>query len=376
MKLDNLNESRARVITRSNGDRRGFYTSEKNMLPFVTVTPSGNDYIVISLTSVGTKTAKLLQQKDYMAQRGYAPLSDEETSMWEAVRNYMMMYTSDGIQDFPSLFDYTEVDRVGLYKLLMNKHRIGPAVLEPRFGPMPEFDDNVQYGDVSIIPTEGMNAKSLSLVKSTLDDAKTALAKYGFSKLISGKFRIGKLNKNVCALYQYGSALTTLSMPMLRKGNAVKSIIHEMGHKYEDQMGLENTIIQKWNEIAKAGNSYTSSPVIHVGDQLTFPTPTDKSMNGIVMNVASIVRNGVKLKYETDDSFYSVTAPWGMFDDDGRVTYANGDPIEMTDRNPWFPTKYSTTDPHEFFAENFLYYIRGKGSDEFAEWMNTLPPLT
>ena len=353
MKLDNLNESRARVITRHNGDRRGFYTSEKNMLPFVTVTPSGNDYIVISLTSVGTKTAKLLQQKDYMAQRGYAPLSDEETSMWEAVRNYMMMYTSDGIQDFPSLFDYTEVDRVGLYKLLMNKHRIGPAVLEPRFGPMPEFDDNVQYGDVSIIPTEGMNAKSLSLVKSTLDDAKTALAKYGFSKLISGKFRIGKLNKNVCALYQYGSALTTLSMPMLRKGNAVKSIIHEMGHKYEDQMGLENTIIQKWNEIAKAGNSYTSSPVIHVGDQLTFPTPTDKSMNGIVMNVASIVRNGVKLKYETDDSFYSVTAPWGMFDDDGRVTYANGDPIEMTDRNPWFPTKYSTTDPHEFFAENF-----------------------
>ena len=353
MKLDNLNESRARVAVRRNGDRIGYYTSKKNMIPFVTVTPDGNDYIVVGLTSTGTKQIKLLQQKDYMAQQGYAPLTDDEDAIWTAARNYMMMYSLIGVTDYPNIFDYTKTDRAGVFKLLMNKYRISTSLLTSHYGNIPDFDDNIQYGDVTIIPTEGMNAKSLSLVKSTLDDAKAALSKYGFSDLISGKFRIGKLNKNVGALYQYGSALTTLSMPMLRKGTAVNSILHEMGHKYEDQMGLGNTIIQKWNEIAKAGNSYTSSPVIHVGDQLTFPTPTDKSMNGIVMNVVSIARNGIKLQHEADDRIYSVTASWGMFDDEGRATHANGDPIEMTDRNPWFPTKYSTTDPHEFFAENF-----------------------
>jgi hypothetical protein len=377
MKLNQLTETRARVIRRRNGENIGYYTSKKTRHPLVMVVPVNNDrYFVISITKAGIEEFKELSEQEYYARNGSAdPLSPSQEDLKRVFMGYAM--AMDGsFNKYPEYFNEHEVDLAGLFKILMNTYRIGPQYLKPNFGDVPDADDDEKYGDVTLMMTDGLSAASLKKMKQGLDATKEALSRVNLGSLVAGKFRVASLGgRKALATYQYGSSITTLDPRGFGKGTAVTTLIHELGHKWEDTAGLENNILTKWNEIAKAGHNFTGRPAIEVGDEILLSGAQFKKYHGYVFTIKSASSKGYAVAgINTNvNKTLSGTMPLDMFINGGAEMADGSGEIQIVDGDPWFPSRYSTTDHHEFFAENFMRYVAGTASDEVTEWMNSLP---
>jgi len=360
-----INETRKNIYTRNNGDNVvTYYATKKALFPYVMVI-SGNDiYETIAITKVGVAIYKTIAMKRYHE----GEISDDEEDIRKTMGAYRLGIDYD-FKKYPDYFVVKQHDRAGLFKELMNKFRIGLPTLISKYGPVPDFDDTVQYGDVSIIPSPNMNKNSWALTKQTLDNLKVALSPYGFDHLVSGKFRVAKLSNRVAATYQYKSNITTLSLPQLRKAAGVQSLIHEMGHKWDDMSNLSKTINDKWVELLADGHSFSSSNDLSKGDTISFTAQKYKKYHGIVFTVVRVAYNGV-ISVTTEDSTGKIPPDMLL---DGDPVDIEGNPIIATSDDPWFPTAYSYTNPSEFFAEIFRVWITGDVSDEVDAWLKSLP---
>ena len=356
---------------RRNGDAVLFYASKKAQLPFVSVRPVGDNYDVIAPTVKAKKVYKDLQVKQYHSTGSGPKLEPEEEDLLHALRLYSYGDPNTPSQNYPDIFMTRTLSYADMYKELMQKYRLGSHVMLKVFGPVPEFDDNIKYGDVVIIPSNKMGKASLAMVKDALDTAKGLLDKKGLGRLISGRFRITKLTDGSAASYQYGHGITNLDISGLRRGNAVTSIIHEMGHKFDDENQLRTPIEKKWNEVVRAGNSYTSNHGIKRGDVLTLDPKSYKRFKDIELLVTGVDRGGIKASYTKNGNLYTITIPYHTLDRKS-VRRQDGSPLEPSNTNPWFPTKYATASPVEFFAENFLTYVMDEASPEVTAWMESL----
>lgn len=371
MKIKQLNEQRARVIRRTNGDNRGYYSSKKTSSPFVAVYPSENNFKIVSITKAGIQDYEILQRQQ--RQYDYDLSASEEKSLY-AFRHYNLLIDFD-FEKSPEYFTVLNTDLAGLFKSLMTTHRISPALLVPTYGEMPSMDDDEQFGDVTIMLAGTISKSNLKKIKMALTELKKHLALFSLESLVEGKFRIAKCSGNAVATYQYGSSITTVCPTLVKRTMALPSLIHEMGHKWEDMAGIKNVVDKKYQEMQKAGNRFTSVPDVDIGDEIVVISPAYKRLHGYVFKVVKINDNSVDARgYNAKiNATVEIDIPMDTLFSSNAFTRLNGSPISPKTSNEWFPTQYSTVNAREFFAENFMNYVAGTASDEVREWMNSLP---
>ena len=383
MKLSNLTETRARVLYRGNGDNVGYYANKKARHPFVMVVPvNDNRFIIVAITRAGVKAYAELAERDYYAQRGQQdPLQPSEKDAKTVFMEYALVM--DGSYNkFPGYFTEEDVDRNGLFQSLMNKHRIAPNTISVHWGEMPDMDSDEIFGDITINTPPNVTKRVMDSIKNTLEEVKETLRGVQLDSLISGKFRVAPLT-GANATYAYGSGLTTLAPKGFGRGTANMTLVHEMGHKWDDVCNLDQVIIDKWNEVAKEGHNFTSTPALEPGDRFEMVGDQWKKYHGYVFEINKIdymdkagrtmepkyVGVGVNTKKNTQ---MDISIPLRVFTAGGFQMHG-GDEIPIENVNEWFPTKYSTSSPKEFFAENFMRYATGEANDLVTAWMDSLP---
>jgi hypothetical protein len=362
-------ESRARVFSRSNGENRAYYASKKAQLPFVMVMVNGEVFHTIELTKAGKAAYEAIAVKRYNANRGGEPVTPEEDEFRQMISKYVLGIADDFTPYQPD-FKVQQHDRTSLFKSLMNTYRIPPSTLTTHYGDMPEFDDNIQHGDTVIIPSPNMGAKSLQLVKQSIDGIDAALKPFGLHQLVAGNYRITKLT-GAAANYHYGKGLVSLDIAGLRKGSAHESLIHELGHKWDDVVNLGEVIIKKFNELRSKGHRFTGTPKLETGQVLNILKPP--KYTGIDYTITRVSSDGVVASYQIDGERGTVTIPLRMIQMSSDVVNADGSAIEMINGDDWFITAYAETSHRELFAELFVEYIQGRSAPEVSEWFSSLP---
>lgn len=377
MRLNQINETRARVLYRNNGDKVGYYANKKARYPFVMVVPvNDNRFIIVSITKAGVKQYEELMRRDYYAKRGQAdPLGPSEEDLRHAFINYSLAGDAS-FNKYPEYFVEEDVNRVGLFKSLINKHRVGPNVLKSNFGDVPEMGDDKQYGDVTLMMAGSTTKANINKMKKGLDELKAELESVGLSGLVSGRFRVASFGgRKALATYQYGSQITTLDPRGFGRGSSTSSLVHEMGHKWEDTAGLENEIVKKFMEVREAGHDFRGRPDLDKGDQIVLSGDQFKKYHGYTFAIVGFKASGIMVKgiNPKKNMEMSGTMPPDMFINGGVEMADGGGPVPVLDGDDWFPSNYSTTDHHEFFAENFMRYVDGTANAAVKEWMDGLP---
>lgn len=377
MRLSQINETRARVLYRNNGDRVGYYANKKANYPFVMVVPvNDNRFIIVSITRAGIKQYEELMKRDYYSRSGRAePLQPSERDLKQEFMAYSL--ASDGsFNKYPEYFVEEDVDRSGLFKSLVNKHRISTDILGIHFGEVPDMDDDERHGDAIIMMAGSTTKANVNKLKKGLDELKVELQQVGLDSLVSGKFRVASFKgRKAAATYQYGSGITNLDPRGFGKGIYLQSLVHEMGHKWEDVSGLENEIVKKFMEVRGSGHTFSGKPDLDLGDHIVLSGQQFKKYHGYIFTIVGFKSSGIMIKgiNPKKNMEMSGTMPPDMFIRGGvEMADGSGD-VPIVGGDVWFPSNYSTTDHHEFFAENFMRYVDGTASDEVREWMDTLP---
>lgn len=359
-----LNEAKARakIYTRTFPNSVAFYAT-KSGPPIAIVVQDGEHYYGVMAKSGFKKMYQALMMANI-----YEKPSDDELSLLDAAKHYLSGRDFDYDQ-FPDVFVVTPFDFNGMYKYLMNDVGVPLNVMVSRYGPLPDFDDNEVYRGVTIIPSSNMSKNSWSLVKELIDKLTDTMHKFGFSHLMEGRLRIAKLSQGVAATYQYNSKIMTISLPMLRKPEGIRSLIHEMGHKWDDLSNLDQTISKKFVEVREKGHGYKFHNPLEIGEQFRIAKSASRKYSKYVFTVVGITHKG--LQAATDGG--TITIPFDMITTGKTLLDLDGNLLDITSDDPWFPTKYSATNHKEFFAELFLFWIFGQASEEASEWLKSLP---
>ena len=359
-----LNEAKARskIYTRTFPNSVAFYAT-KSGPPIAIVVEDGDHYYGVMAKSGFKKTYRALMMANI-----YEEPTDDELSLLDAMKHYNTGRDFD-YEQFGDVFEVHPFDFNGMYKFLMNKVGVPLNVMVSRYGPLPDFDDNEIYRGVTIIPSTNMSKNSWALVKELIDKLTDTMHKFGFSHLIEGRLRIAKLSSGVAATYQYNSQIMTISLPMLRKPEGIRMLIHEMGHKWDDLSNLDQAIAKKYIEVKEKGHDYDFRCPPEIGEGFRISKTASKKYSQYVFKVVGSSHKGLMASMGNG----TITIPFDMITNGNTLLDLDGNPLDITSNDPWFPTKYSASSHKEFFAELFMFWIFGEASEEASTWISSLP---
>ncbi len=365
MKFIALNESRTRVIIfRNKRDDSIILKTSKSYtaVPFLIII--GNERLV-SITPVGRKRVKWL-----FNEARHRFLDDEESDEMDIITSYIDGENRE-YDDYPEFFDVENVDRATLYNRLWKKFRISPFTIRKMY---PDFEEEaiegITYRNATIIADEKVSKRTISLAKKEIDDLHDLLDRFGLSWLAEVRFMLSH-NSGKLGHYSFSEDYVMLSIGGLRKKTALSTLVHELGHRWENKKNLSSIIKQKWNELSELRSGSNKIVGVEVGD--TIYSDNHRALSGRSLTVTAVSDEKVNIDFHDDNGKrYFTELPIAWFDH-GMVRNMNGDIIGVEKASEWFPTEYSKTNPHEFFAENFVQWIYGRSGEEVSKWFENLP---
>lgn len=376
-----IRESRVKFIVRANGDNYTFSANKKSDSTFCSVYPKGNGrYDVVTLA----KGAKKYTSEVIAARVSYAHDPNIYTEAHKFIYDGLLRFRLGIDYDFskaPQVFQVQNVDLPGLHRA-MEKVGIDRTNTASLFGEVSQEEDAdfVQYRGAKLYFASKPTRQTFDLVTNAIDELYTLLNKHNLGHLVDGVYRIGKVSGKTAGYYHYSDHSITLDLPLLRKGAAIPVLVHELGHKWDGTTNMSDIIRAQYIGLAKAGHTFKGEANFNTGDEVIIKAGAPKTMTNVPLKVllpADARRAGYSMEpgkialVNTATERVSI-AHLSFFANPDAVTMADGSPVPFTNSDPWFPTKYATTKPEEFFAELFVQYIYDRLDGEPLEWMEGL----
>ena len=367
MRYLELNESRAKIFVAETKNARLFFSQKKAPFPFVVVLQKGdNEFTVMGITAAGKKVFSDLAL-DYK----YGRLADENMETLNSLIMYRQGMDSDAD---PSYVKQEDVSLTGLFKVMTSKYKFSIQQVEYYYGKAPDEleDDAILYKGTKLHFPDNASKRLKDATFSIVDELDNFMTKHNLTKLVDGNFRIGQISKkNTSGYYEITNGWVMLSQKYILAGVSLYTIIHELAHKwyYTDKLG--QTIRDKYVELLRSGQRYSSYPDLRNGEKVKFsPSSKNRKFKGMDMVVREV--KPTETRAYVPDLDRMVTIPTDMFMAREIITSDDFD-VDMVNVNQWFPTPYSMTDHEEWFAECFVTYIYGTATPEVTKWFDNLP---
>lgn len=356
-----------RLFVQRNGDAVAFQTKRRGM-PFILVIPKGEDrYMTVRPKENAKQVYKVFNDSRY---RNTGNLTPAVIHAWEdGVRHFVIGSAKHDYERRSDIFEVRELNKADLYKFLTLDNRIGPEIFVKYFGDIPEVDSGINVGGAKLQFPDDASKKTIELAKDLIGKLHGYLDPVGLSDIVDGPYRFLKSTSNVVGTYNPKLGIVTVSIPLLRKNQGDRTLIHEMGHKWDDQRDLGNTIEKKFSELREAGERYdviwpdhlrVGTPVSYDGDR--------KDLKGsYTISRISMSEQVFYVEHDFLGGYLKVPFAAAL-----QFNYGS-EPIKLEPVSKWFPTSYSESKPSEWFAENFVDYVTGDMDPEVREWFDSLP---
>jgi hypothetical protein len=238
-----------------------------------------------------------------------------------------------------------------------------------------------------------MKPNNIKAANEILGAVYQLLDKAGEVEVFGGDIRFIKLPHNISGQYSVTNDNIVANQSMKgANADSVYTLLHEYGHKKMHTSMDRATVKEidtKYGELRRSGETYmqdidyatavhhaiskfqTGQHLHYRGRQKQYARDPDYVIKSIDKNKAS-----ASLAIASDPSRVVVEYPLTMFLNPRKWETAGMDltppkekPKSKVKTDNWFPTEYSQTDSHEWWAEMYSFYILGNLGGEPAAWM-------
>jgi hypothetical protein len=397
-----INELRGRIFTKGDGPIFALYgTSGAGIPSHIFVSADGSDLEYaddIYALNIQPNNLKKLKREIMMKQaRGQASGSDEAyMSMIQMFEQLSL--TGDQIRSIGKHLPAKIVELNGrprIYKYLTTDLGLPVQVYLDGFGQPPEMgeDEFVQFHNARLFVPDTMKPNNVKAATNTLEIVYQHLDRAGEVEVFGGDIRFIKLPHHIGGQYSLTNDNIVVNQNM--KGadaDAVYSLIHEYGHKKMHTSMDRATVKEiegKYMELLGSGESYMAdldyaSAVLdatskfEVGQQLHYRGRQKQYARDPDYVIKSIDtnRSSANLARASDPNRVMVEYPLYMllnpkkWESEGMDLTPPKEKLNSEQKSDgWFPTEYSQSESHEWWAEMYAFYILGNLSGEPAAWM-------
>ena len=397
-----INELRGRIFIRGDGPILGLYGMANARVPthiFVSADDSDLKYTDdIYALSIQPNNLKKLKREIMMKQaQGQASGSDEAYLSMIGMLESLSL-TADQVRSIGKHLPAKIVELNGrprIYKYLTTDLGLPEQVYLDTFGAPPEMgeDEFVQFHNARLFLPDTMKPNNIKAANEILGSVYQLLDKAGEVEVFGGDIRFIKLPHYTAGQYSVTNDNIVANQSMKgANAESVYTMLHEYGHKKMhtsmDRAAVEE-IDTKYDELIQSGETYMQdidyATAVHhaisqfqIGQQLHYRGRQKQYARDPDYVIKSIDKNkaSASLAIASDPSRVVVEYPLTMFLNPRKWETAGMDltppkekPKSQVKTDNWFPTEYSQTDSHEWWAEMYSFYILGNLGGEPAAWM-------
>lgn len=402
-----ITESKRYFFKTKDGDGKlRLYSTARQYIPTMVVNPLDTNSIktATSYACVVTRPVKLNNIAGSMELFQYPPeFKDVISKLAEGIINKEMI---EGIKKFPKLMTYLEFKNFEVfYKFMSTDMQMSDMVFKGFFDRIPEMNDAASIGvtkfhNATVFYPETASKRTKNSMALLLETLYDKFKEFQIIPLFGGNIRfvtisgkaIGKYNINEQSMYIQSAAKPSDSV--------LYTLFHEYGHKlfylWMDNE-LRERVQSKFRSLRREGVTYYPSmdDVSKVEDARE--SLIEKFERG--MKIAYLGRKQQMIKKLSPFVLVSIKEKNGDFifqfvseKDNSKMLDLSSKqlmskfwklPFDLPEKNinlghishatdEWFPTKYSTTNHSEWFAELFAYMMAGKLKGQVYNWVSEL----
>lgn len=217
-----------------------------------------------------------------------------------------------------------------------------------------------------VVNTGGFDEKTMDTVRAVVDEGVRLLRKHDLDWLCYGDVFVANTvlrSSKVLAFYNRDrDDMFVRANLKKQEGVAVRTFIHELGHRFEARVAksgvaqdFDRALMRlfteyKWNVGPERAEVRTARP--EPGSQF----PINKGKHTFV--VGRVI--GDHIIGDAHDAMGGIVH-------NVKIKLASWQEVFLGRDNGLFPTKYASTDKHEFFAEMFAFYVVGEATPKQAK---------
>lgn len=238
-----------------------------------------------------------------------------------------------------------------------------------------DHEDQTTYKGSKIL-FGNINEKKKEEIMSYISKVEGILSKHGFGSSFKGDIVISKLSKKLQGLY-FNKADEIHIDPNATDG-VVEVLCHEYSHKiWNNEMSEDqkNLVRRTYRENIK--NTTTTEQrnkfyrrQLFKGQDVLFKDENFPNYHNKIVQVRGLGPSTMSVTMENSNRY--VTIPWGNFLE--TIFQKDGSSFkEMEEKESnMFPSSYSKTDPEEWLAECFAFFLMDKASKGVSNFIKTL----